>query len=366
MEPKPTLTHVPHGSTAAQTKQAPAKKRPPVRAWLQPALISLVVVCAFIAFYVGLARAPKPHQLPIAVVGNQLSTRIQHALGDSATVQTAPDTAAANQALKHRDVVGALSSQGASGLSFEVAGANGPSTTNAAQSLVTAYAHGAGKTVHVTDAVPLAHYDSRGLAGFYVAFGVTLSGFALAQSVLGLSNLLRLRHRFWLMAGFSVIAGVVAATLAGPVLGAVPAPFIPLAVTLALLAAAGAFATKLLGSYFGSVGIPAATLLLLTVGNSTSGATVGADLLPSVAHDISGILPPGAAVRAITDLSYFGGAHAVVPLLTLAAWSVVPGLLIWVRSAVKAAKSPRAEASAAQSVAPSPAVATSAPLSSAS
>ncbi|GAA3475982.1 hypothetical protein [Streptomyces yanii] len=42
------------------------------------------------------------------------------------------------------------------------------------EGLVSAYAHGAEKTVKVTDAVPLTHYDSRGLTAFYVAFGVTL------------------------------------------------------------------------------------------------------------------------------------------------------------------------------------------------
>ncbi|TFV33701.1 hypothetical protein E4K10_39320 [Streptomyces sp. T1317-0309] len=35
-----------------------------------------------------------------------------------------------------------------------------------------------------------------------------------------------------------------------------------------------------------------ATLLLLTVGNSTSGATVGPDLLPGVARSVSALLPP--------------------------------------------------------------------------
>jgi hypothetical protein len=327
-----------HDSTAVHPPQEPPTKRTPVRAWLQPSLIGLIVVSAFISCYVGLARAPKPHHLPVAVVGSHLSTQIQHALGDSIDIRPEPDTVAADHALKHRDVVAVVTKRGRGGLSLRVAGANGLSTTSAVESLVSAYAHGAGKTVKMTDAVPLARYDSRGLAGFYVAFGVTLSGFALAQSVLGLSQLLHLRHRFTLMACFAVTAGIVAATLAGPVLGAVPAPFPLLAMTLALLSAAAAFTTKLLGTYLGPVGIPVATLLLLTVGNATSGATIGADLLPSVAHAVSAVLPPGAAVRAITDLSYFDGAHAIAPLATLAAWAVASALLVWGRSTYHTAK----------------------------
>ncbi|MET8536754.1 hypothetical protein ABZV67_34135 [Streptomyces sp. NPDC005065] len=192
----------------------------------------------------------------------------------------------------------------------------------------------------VVDAVPLARYDSHGLAGFYVAFGVMLSGFVLAQNTLGLARLLHLRHRFVLMAGVSLTTGVLAAVLAGPVLGAVPAPFLLLALTLTLLSAAAAFATKLLGTWFGPVGVPAATLLLLTVGNSTSGATVGANLLPSAARTVSAPLPPGAAVGAITDLGYFGGAHAAIPLLTLALWAVGSAALITGDTRRRAARTP--------------------------
>ncbi|MFD9127022.1 hypothetical protein [Kitasatospora sp. NPDC059571] len=335
-----------HGSTAARRPRAQRPTRSPARAWLQPPLIALVVVAAFISCYVGFARAAKPHQLPVAVVGGQLSTQIQQALGDGIAVHPEPNAAAADRALEHRDVIAVLTAHGADGLSLEVAGANGLSTTSAVENLVNAYAHGAGKTATVHDGVPLAHYDSRGLAGFYVAFGVTLSGFVLAQNILGLSKSLHLRHRFTVMAAFAAVAGATGAALAGPVLGAVPAPFIPLAATLALLAGAAAFTTKLLGTFFGSVGVPLATLLLLTVGNSTSGASIGADLLPSPARLLSDVLPPGAAVRAITDLSYFNGSHAVVPLLTLAAWAIVPAVLVWARS-VRAARSADGEPAAA-------------------
>ncbi|MER5688593.1 hypothetical protein [Streptomyces sp. NPDC002205] len=141
------------------------------------------------------------------------------------------------------------------------------------------------------------------------------------------------------MAGVSLTTGVLAAVLAGLVLGAVPAPFLLLALTLTLLSAAAAFAAKLLGTWFGPVGVPAATLLL-TVGNSTSGATVGANLLPSAARTVSAPLPSGAAVRAITDLGYFGGAHAAIPLLTLALWAVGSAALITGDTRRRAARTP--------------------------
>ncbi|GHJ43608.1 hypothetical protein Cs7R123_09500 [Catellatospora sp. TT07R-123] len=308
-----------------------AAPRRPIRPWLQPAVIGLVLVAAFITCYVGLQRDPRPHRVPIAVVGDSLAADLRTALGDSAEVHPVATVAAARSALTGRDVVAAVSADGG-GLTLQVAGANGRSTTGAVQRLVGAYAAGTGRTVAVTDAVPLAGHDANGLAGFYLAFGVSLAGFVLAQSALGLTAQLRLRHRLTLLLGFAPAAGLVAAVLAGPVLGAVPAPLLPLALALSLLTAAVGLTTKLLGTYLGPIGIPVATVLLLTVGNATSGATVGPDLLPGAARAVSALLPPGAAVRAITDLTYFHGAHLALPLLTLAAWVAATGLLLAARA----------------------------------
>ncbi|MFF4689881.1 hypothetical protein [Streptomyces sp. NPDC001307] len=307
-------------------------RRPPVKAWLQPALIALIVVAAFISCYIGLQRNPQPHHIPIAVTAPGLPDRIHQALGTSVEVHPATGAEAARRALEHRDVVAALSSDGHGGLLLEVAGANGASTTSAVKTLVSAYAHGAGKHITTEDVLPLARFDARGLAGFYMAFGVTLAGFVLGSNAVGLAGLMRLRHRFWLLSGASVAIGTLAAIIAGPVLGAVPAPVVPLILTLTLLAAAASFSTKLLATYLGPVGLPIATLLLLTVGNATSGATIGADLLPAAARAVSALLPPGAAVRAIADLSYFNGAHATGPVVTLALWAVVAALLLALRA----------------------------------
>ncbi|WP_405827732.1 hypothetical protein [Streptomyces sp. NBC_01176] len=320
-------------TTVAEPSRPPRsiRPRPPVRAWLQPAVISLVVAAAFISCYVGLQRDPQPHQVPIAVAAPLMPGAVHEALGDTVEVHPVVDAGAARRAVEGHDVVAALSADGSDGLRLEIAGADGTSTTSAVKTLVGAYAHGAGKHLTTDDVVPFAHFDTRGLAGFYMAFGVTLSGFVLGSNALGLAGLLHLRHRFWLLAGASVAIGTLAAIIAGPVLGAVPAPVVPLIVTLTLLAAAAAFTTKLLGTYLGPVGVPVATLLLLTVGNATSGATIGADLLPAAARTVSALLPPGAAVRAVTDLSYFDGAHAAGPVITLALWACVAALLLALR-----------------------------------
>ncbi|MFF4897863.1 hypothetical protein [Streptomyces sp. NPDC001068] len=337
------------------------KRRYPVRVWLQPFLIGLVIVSAFVTCYIGLTRDPQPHRIPVAVTGEKLADRVQQALGDSIDVRRGDTAAEARDALLHRDVVAVLGT-GAhhKDLKLDIASANGLSTTSAVTKLATAYAHGAGRHITVSDVVPLEQYDARGLAGFYVSFGVTLSGFALAQNVVGLSNLLHLRHRFTLMTAFAAASGLVAAAIAGPILGAVPAPYLPLAFVLALLAAAAAFTTKMLATYIGPLGIPVATLLLLTVGNSTSGATIGINLMPSGARVLSELLPPGAAVRAVADLSYFQGSHVLAPLATLVLWAAGSAVLLTFRASgpgrpASAPSEPRTVPEPAPTPAPTPA-----------
>ncbi|MEU6530948.1 hypothetical protein ABZ869_17405 [Streptomyces sp. NPDC046928] len=317
----------------AERKPEPSRRadRPPVKAWLQPVLISLIVVAAFIACYVGLQRDPQPHRVPVAVTGPSLPGEIQHALGDAVEVHPAADAATARHALERHEVVAVLDAAAPGRLNLQIAGAAGVSTTSAVSRLVDAYAQGAGAHVTTSDVVPLAEHDARGLAGFYVAFGVSLAGFVLGSNVLGLAGVMRLRHRYFLLGGASAAIGTVGAIVVGPVLGAAPAPLVPLVFVLALLAAATAFTTKLLGAFLGPVGLPVTTLVLLTVGNATSGAVIGADLLPSWARAVSALLPPGAAVRGIADLSYYDGAHLAGPVLTLALWAVVAGFVLSLR-----------------------------------
>lgn len=214
-------------SDAAAERGPEPEGRTPVGVWLQPALIALVLASAFIACYIGLQRDATPHHLPVAVLGSQLSEQVQNTLGDAVTTQPSGSAAAAHTALEDRDVVAVLAQEAPGRLVLHVAGANGLSTTTAVENLLTAYAHRAGQGLSITDDVPLVAYDSRGLAGFYLAFGVTLAGFVLAQNTLALSARMRLRHRLTLIVACSAAVGLVGAILAGPMLGAVPAPFAP-------------------------------------------------------------------------------------------------------------------------------------------
>ncbi|MGC4759653.1 hypothetical protein [Micromonospora trifolii] len=292
------------------------------RAWATVVITGLIIGTAFIAVYVGLQRSPEPSHLPVAVVGEKLATSAHAGFGDAAAVtQVASIEDGANQ-VRNGDAVAVLGTGSPGMLTLDYAGASGVSESGAARQLVAGLAKQAGLSVQENDIVPLATYDSRGLSAFYVVFGVTLSSFVLAQGLAAVTAKVRLRHRLFAMSGFAVAIGVIAATVAGPVYGSLTAPFPLLALSLILLSAASAFTTTALGAWLGPAGIAVAVLTLTTIGNATSGATIGVDLLPGWAQAVSAKLPPGAAVRAVNNFGYFNGSHTLVPLAVLATWFV--------------------------------------------
>lgn len=304
------------------------------RTWIPLVVTGLIIGAAFIAVYVGLQRSPVPHRLPVAATSEQLATTIRAALGEKVEVIQVDDRGQGAELVRHGDVVAAVSLTSPTALHLDYAGASGLSESGAARQLVAGVATRAGLTVEEADVVPLVPYDSRGLSAFYVVFGVTLSSFVLAQGLTGATATVRLRHRLYAMAGFALAIGVIAAVLAGPVFGSLTPSFPLLALALILLSAASAFSTKALGAWLGPAGIGLSVLVLTTLGNATSGATIGYDLLPGWARAVSGRLPPGAAVRAINDFGYFDGAHARGPIAVLLAWFVVGLALVLLRQRV--------------------------------
>ncbi len=326
-------------------------------AWIALVVTGLIIGSAFIAVYVGLQRDPVPLNLPVAVVGQQLAATTQTGLGDKVRVTEVASIDDGSALVRDGEAIAVIGATSPTTLQLDYAGAQGLSESGAARQLVTGLAKQAGLSVQETDIVPLVRYDNRGLSAFYVVFGVTLSSFVLAQGLTGATAKVGLKARLLAMGGFAVLIGLVAATIAGPVYGSLTAPFPLLALALILLSAASAFATKALGAWLGAAGIGLAVLTLTTIGNATSGATLGIDLLPAWAQTISPILPPGAAFRAVNDFGYFNGNHAGSSLVVLAAWFVVGLALVLLRQRLTARRAADADLSA-PTTAPAPEPAT--------
>jgi hypothetical protein len=167
-----------------------------------------------------------------------------------------------------------------------------------------------------------------------VIFGVTLAGFIFGQTSHTYSRRLPLGQRLAQALGFAVLAGLAGGLLAGPLLGVLPGPLPAIAGILVVLALATALVTMSLTALLGDPGIVVATLLLVILGNATSGGAVSAYFLPGGFRQLSPALPPGAATKALGRVDYFDAGAALGPVVVLAAWAL-GGLLLLLLLAVR-------------------------------
>ena len=320
-----------------QTRQ-PAAPDPspgpgPVTAFLQPLGVGLLIVLAFVLTYLAALHKPQPRALPVGVVATpdvvaQLQRTIAARTGDAVALRPVRDLSSARHQVESGQIVAAyLPGQDSRLL---VAGAQGTAVTQAVTGIFTATsAERQGTQLTVDDVVPLSAEDPRGFSAFYVVFGVTLAGFIFAQTSHLYSKRLPLRLRLIQTLLFAVLAGLAGALIAGPLLGVLPGPLLALAGILVLLALATALVTMSFTALLGDRGIVLAALLLVILGNATSGGVVPASFLPGGFRQLSLVLPQGGATRALGRVAYFDPGAALQPIAVLAAWAL-GGLILLV------------------------------------
>jgi hypothetical protein len=312
----------------ADTPQTPsgAPTAPPTRIVIKVVVTQLVLAAlvgvAFVVLYAGLQRDPQPYHLPVAVVGESQAADVQQTLGSTIRVVEVPDSGAARDAVAHRTAVASFELT-AHSVQISLAGPNGLAENTAAQALGDGFARTRNVTTTTTDLMPLPPYDPRGLAGFYTILGVTVGSFIFAQALYALRTLAGLRAQLLATAGFAVFIAITVVLLVGPLLHLLPGSPWGLLPVLMLQSLAVSLTTRALTAWFNSYGIIAATLAMTAVGLSTSGGIIGQDLLPEPLGLLGALLPPGAAFRAVVDITYFGGAQLVLPVLTLTIWLLV-------------------------------------------
>ena len=302
-----------------------------------PALVATVVGLAFVVVFLDAFHAAQPHDLPVGVVGStQQVEQVRAALDDAAPGQFAveglPDEDAARTAVLHRDLFGVLvPGQPARLLS---AGANGQGVTATLTEAFTPIAQQSGSQLQQEDLRPLAPGDTRGLGIFYAAFGVVLGGFLFGINSYAAAPKLPLRWRLLSIALFALVSGTLVAFAADVLFDAVPAGFGTVALLVGMLALATAAPAALVLRSIGSAGTFVTSLGLVILGNASSTGNLPAEYLPPWLAPLAGILPPGVAVRALRGATYFAGDGVAQALWVLAAWSVVPLLLIALLDAI--------------------------------
>jgi hypothetical protein len=202
------------------------------------------------------------------------------------------------------------------------------------QQAVTQQAAAGGAEVEVVDVVPTPAADPRGavlsssvlplaLAGIIAGAAVTLLGLRGVRAVTALVL-------------SAALVGTVAAALAHSWLGALTGSWWAEAGALSLATLAVSAAVAGLAALVGTAGIGAVAFLVMFLGNPFSGAASAPRLLPEPAGAIGQGLPPGASATLLRSVSFFDGAAATGPALTLSWWAALGLGAVLLGNALKA------------------------------
>ena len=245
------------------------------RAIIAPFVISLAMVFLFVWLFSAALHQPQPRDLPIGFVGPAVAlptveAGLEAMAPGAFTVTSYTSADEARTAIREREIVGAAV-VGAGDPVIMVAGASGQATSAAVSGALTAMAQALGKTATIEDVQPQPASDSRGLVPFFLVMGVSISAFLFSLLSRSMNGAFRLKSGLpWLVA-FAVLDGFLAALAVQVVVGFGDGYWL-LAGVCTLLALAVAAATAACHSLFGQAGIGVAGIILILLGNASSGS----------------------------------------------------------------------------------------------
>jgi nucleotide-binding universal stress UspA family protein len=293
------------------------------------ALAGFIVACAafaaiFVALAVGAYHAPRPHDLPVGIVGSATVTGgVEHALDGALpgaiSWRSYPSAAAAQTGIMQREVDGALVASGAP-LRGLIATGGGTAPANF---LAQAFGTVSAKTGHplvVTDVVPPLPGDTQALSSFFLLLASLIpsvaagSGTALAFR--------KARPALGLVApvAVAVAIGLVSAAVADAIAGLGHYPAV--AGVTALFSLAVVAPTAVLARIKPPL-VALAVLLFIVAGIPDSGGPANlASFSPAGFRALDSVLPLGVAASVLRNVVYFGGHSTALHLWVLAAWAV--------------------------------------------
>jgi hypothetical protein len=183
-----------------------------------------------------------------------------------------------------------------------------------------------GTQLRTYDVAPTSSNDPNGTVEFYAvaflmlgaALGATVLGRIIKGPVRGVPGALR---RLGLVSLYTGVLSLVVTSFADVVFGALTGHFALLFLTLWLFVAAVCLAVTGTASRVGAAASLALILVLIALGNPSSGGPVPRPLLNSFYSGLNPVLPQGAALSALRGVQYFGN-HGISPaLLCLAIWA---------------------------------------------
>jgi hypothetical protein len=286
----------------------------------------LVVVFALVSSNVAANHSPKPHGLPIGIVGTAAVADAAHAELSRAApgafdVHAYRSLTSARTAVLHRSVYGAF--QPVPSPVLLVASAASPPVAVLLQRTFTSVASRSGRALAVHDLVPLPPSDSSGATSYSAILSLIIAGLAGTSVIYILTRHRPEAARVVLTVAVGVGAGLITALVTNVLVGAFHDHFFQVWGVATLFVLAIGLPIAAFQVIFGIAGTAIGVLLFLVIGNPASGGSSAPELLPGFWRTLSQILPPGAAATAMRNVVYFNDHGNSQALIVLAVYAVL-------------------------------------------
>jgi hypothetical protein len=304
--------------------------RVPVRKVVLAMLGLTVVVVALFSSYSSALGKPSPHHVPLAVTAPPAVLGKLDA-SPLLRVYSVPDLAKARSMVEDRAAYGALLLPRTGSATLLVANGGGHAVETILVQLGQQEARTHGTTLTTVDVAPTSPNDPNGTVEFYCMAFLLLGG-AIGATVLGriagpVRGLRGALERLGLVLVYAAWLSVVVTFFADIVLGDLVGHFGFLFLTLWLFVAAVCLVLTGFGTLAGPLASIVLILVLIILGNPSSGGPVPRPLLNGFYSALNPVLPQGAALSALRGVQYFGDRGIALGLLCLLLW-VVAGLAL--------------------------------------
>jgi hypothetical protein len=323
---------VPRDATETRSGAPPEERGPgpqrPVRKLVLVMLGLTVVVVAFFSSYASALGNPSPRHVPVAV---SAPPAVLDKLEASPLLRVFPvaDLARARSMVEDRTAYGALLLPLTGPATLLVANGGGHAVATTLMQLGQQAAGARGTTLTTVDLAPTSPNDPNGTVEFYCIAFLFLGG-AIGATVLGrVAGRVRGPRgafaRVGLVALYAASLSVVVTLFADVALGDLVGHFGFLFLTLWLFVMAVCLAVTGLAALAGPLASIALVLVLIILGNPSSGGPVPRPLLNGFYSGLNPVLPQGAALSALRGVLYFGDRGIDLGLLCLLIW-ILAGL----------------------------------------
>jgi hypothetical protein len=288
-------------------------------------VIGVLVAVALGAAFMSIGHHPTPHNLPIAVVGDESAARALEAKAPGElSVRPVPDLEAGKQEIAQRDVYGVVV-PGPSGIdTLMIASAASNQVANFLRNSL-GQATPAG-TPKIVDAAPWPEDDSGGLAINLLLTVIILGG---TVGVVGMAQVL---PRFeghprqgilplTYLAAYALVYAIAVTAIAAAFGVGTDAPVLERVGAFFLISLGCTASTAALIALLGPAGSAVTALLYFVLGAQISGAGTAPEFLPSFWSGLGQALPTGAGATLLRNLFYFPDASSGGEIAVLAVYA---------------------------------------------